>query len=343
MTELWIRNETDTGWYIFGAEGPQGVQGVQGDQGDQGYQGDAGTQGASGAQGYQGDAGVQGSAGVQGYQGSAGSQGEAGAQGYQGAAGTQGVPGPQGDQGDQGIQGGAGGDSTYTDTYANIPAASNDGDLFFPSNGIAVYRDTGALWNPWGPLYPMGNIPTTGWSWVNQGGATVDTTYGGIYLAAPAADGTNFRLYVRNAPSVPYTITALVHLRMAFTGAADFIEAGLCFRQSADGKFATFGLQHAAVGTVWHFITSKFTDPTTFSANYARDWQSRFSSHPIWLRIADDNTNRVCSWSPDGQHWIQVQSVGRTDFLTADQVGIYVNAEHASLSMSMMVYSWKEA
>lgn len=242
--------------------------------------------------------------------------------------------------------GGGGGDSTYTDTHANLPAASNDGDLFLPSDGIVIQRDTGATWAPWGPIFPLTTPPVAGWSWVNQGAATVDTTYGGIYLTAPAADGVNIRAYVRSAPSVPYTITALVQLRMAATGASDGIEAGLCFRESGTSEIATFGLQHAIAGTgedIWQFITTKFTNETTYSANYTRDWQSRFSSHPIWLRIADNATNRICSWSMDGQHWIQIHSVGRTDFLTADQVGFYANAEHATLPMSMMVYSWKEA
>ncbi len=239
--------------------------------------------------------------------------------------------------------GGGGGNSTYTNTVANRPAASNDGDLFLPSNGVVIERDTGAAWAPWGPIFPLSPVPTTGWSWVNQGGATVDTTYGGIYLTVPATASQNTRLYVRSAPSTPYTITALVQLRMAFTGANDYIEAGLSFRQSSNGRLATFGLQQVGTGTYWSFILAKLNSETSWNSNYTADWLSRFSSHPIWFRIADNGTNRVCSWSMDGQHWIQVHSVGRTDFLTADQVGIFASANHATLSMSIMVYSWKEA
>ena len=78
--------------------------------------------------------------------------------------------------------GAGGGDSTFTDTYANEPAAGNDGDLFLPSNGFHLERDTGAAWVPWGPIFPMTKPPALStWAWINQGTATADETNGGIY------------------------------------------------------------------------------------------------------------------------------------------------------------------
>ena len=81
MALLKIRNETNDGWYEFGAQGPQGNQGFQGTTGAQGNQGNQGNQGAVGAQGT---TGAQGSTGAQGAQGATGAQGAQGAQGATG-------------------------------------------------------------------------------------------------------------------------------------------------------------------------------------------------------------------------------------------------------------------
>jgi len=62
------------------------------------------------------------------------------------------------------------------------------------------------------------------------------------------------------------------------------------------------------------------------------------------MRIADNNTNRICSVSADGQNWIEVHSVGRTDFLTADQVGFMIrptNSATPNIGTGVSVLSWK--
>jgi hypothetical protein len=119
MAILKVRNETNTGWYEFGNQGPQGNQGTavtgpQGNQGTQGStgatgpQGNQGTQGSTGATGPQGNQGTQGSTGATGPQGNQGTQGSTGATGPQGNQGTQGSTGATGPQGNQGTQGSTG-------------------------------------------------------------------------------------------------------------------------------------------------------------------------------------------------------------------------------------------
>jgi hypothetical protein len=222
----------------------------------------------------------------------------------------------------------------YTDTYANIPAAGTSGDLFLPSDGVSIYRDSGSAWVPWGPKFPCAEPVNGDFSWVNQGGASVDATYGGIYLQAPAgAAAANLRVRVKTAPSTPYTITAWVipHL-YAYIGP----KCGLTFRESSSGKLHILSL----VGIPWTFGSSKYTNATTFSADYATLIVRRIQL--LCLRIADDGANRICSWSVDGQHFFQLHSVGRTDFLTADQVGFFVDSFHATLPAGMTLLSWAE-
>jgi len=228
----------------------------------------------------------------------------------------------------------------YTDTYANIPAAGTAGDLFLPSDGFAIYRDTGAAWAPWGPYLPHGAPPAAGWAWVNQGAAAVSTTEGGILLSQAAfGGGLSMRIRIRNAPATPYTITAhwLPNTEIS-TGAWGSPMWGLCFRQSSDGKLATMAMHNR--DTTWLHVR-KYTDETTYSAQYGV-WEVPLDSGflPYIVRIADDGANRVCSYSTDGQHFHVLHTVGRTDFLTADQVGFFINPD--GYGAALRIISWKE-
>lgn len=225
-------------------------------------------------------------------------------------------------------------DCILTGTFASIPAASNAGQLYLPSDGFCVYRDSGSAWVPWGPLFPNVAPDDGDFSWVNQGGASVDTTYGGIHLIAPAGAGINLRVRVKSIPSVPYVVTALVLVASHnnFWG-----RLGLVFRQSSDGKIQTLNVGTNAIEVL------KYTDATTYSANYAaRTIVPNKAPQLLWLRLEDDNTDRKCYWSTNGQNWHTVHSVGRTDFLTADQVGFYANAENATYPAHITLLSWEE-
>jgi hypothetical protein len=229
-----------------------------------------------------------------------------------------------------------GGDSTYTDTYANIPAASNDGDLFFPSDGKTMFRDTGAAWTPWGPLLPFTDPPAAGWGWVNQGSATVDTTKGGIYLEDTTGAGGQVRARTRSI-TPPYVITAA--LLPAYTYGASINAVGLIFRQSSDGKLIVFHLQGGGTLQI-----TKFSSPTVGVANYLSvAWNTAFMPTPLLiLRIEDDNTNRKCYWSWDGTNFTLIHSVGRTDFLTADEVGFHMLVNNASTTVGQWLLSWEQ-
>ena len=226
------------------------------------------------------------------------------------------------------------GDSTHTAAHASRPAASNAGDMFLPTNGFSIERDTGAAWVPWGPLFPC-TAPVDGdFAWINQGDASVSTTNGGIFLSAPSNGSHNVRVRKKSAPATPYTVTAMFLPRLLDV----VVAAGLCFRQSSDGKLHTFGV---AYGGVTLFASQKHTSPTSFSANYTTV-AVRETGSPLFLRIADDGSNRICSWSMDGQNWIALHTVGRTDFLTADEVGFFITPSTTVVS-AMTLISWKEA
>lgn len=184
--------------------------------------------------------------------------------------------------------------------------------------------------------------PVSGdFSWVNQGTATITTTYGGVHLYKPGGVGSHsLALRVKAAPATPYTITTAFIPRME---ASQFLYAGIAFRQSGDGKIATFALyMDTGVNTGAYLIAKKFTNETTDSgANYIL----RPALNPnslVWLQMSDDGVNRILRWSTDGQNWEVLHTVGRTDYLTADQVGFFVNANSVTYGAGMTLLSWKE-
>ena len=237
-----------------------------------------------------------------------------------------------------GGSGSGGGDSTYTAAYASRPAAGNDGDLFFPSDGFSIQRDTGAAWVPWGPLFPFTAPVLTDFAWINQETATATQTKSGIYLLAPVQSGDDMRILKKAAPSTPYTITVwfLMHLHNV-----DYNLAGLCFRKSSDGKLATFDFSNSGTSNSSRLETVKFNSPTSINAVYAS-----VNVRPgslVCLQISDNGTNRIARWSTDGQNFHTLHTVERTDFLTADEVGFYANSVNATYPAAMTLLSWKES
>lgn len=298
------------------AAGP-GVPGVDGEDGEAGWwiPGPQGTPGASGAAGATGPAGV----------GPPGTPGEDGDDGWW-------IPGPQGPTG---ATGAGGGNTTSTGAEASIPAAGTAGNLYLPNDGFWLQRDTGAAWVPWGPLFPLTDPALVSLSWLNQNSTTVTTTNGGLYLRKPGTAAHNVTLYYK-AVTPPYTLTvALLMARFANNS------AGLAFYQSGTGEIASFAIGFAG----YQWSSSKWNSTTSFNAHYQQITSSEYSTGGtgiVWLRIADDNANRICSLSVDGQNFEAIHTVARTDFLTADSVGLYLHTQTTNWPSAFTVLSWKE-
>lgn len=200
-----------------------------------------------------------------------------------------------------------------------------------------AYVDSGAgLWPDYTP-------PVDGdFAWINQGGASITATTvqgaAGLFLIAPANAAENIRLRKKAAPATPYSITAAILTRLP--GAVNNNDhCGIAFRQSSDGKLALWCM--TPTQTLRSF---KYTSPTVFSATYSTSITfMRESQALIWLRITDDGTNRICSVSSDGKNFQVIHSVGRTDFLTADEVGFYCNSKNNLGDVGATLLSWEEA
>lgn len=284
---------------------------------------------------YKDSAGVVDTLGITGATGPAGPAGPVtlGPMGMDGIDGEDAmmIPGPAGPTG------ASGGGGTSSGTEASLPASGDTGELYLPTDGVYIHRYDGAAWSPWGPIFPLTEPIDGDFAWINQGGASVVTTFGGVFLNGPATAGISWRIRKKAAPATPYTITAGI----LFSGLLpDIHQFGLMFRASGAGTLHFFGVKSG--GIIPPFLVShKYSSPTVFSASYTEDFYA--PSKLVWLRIADNGVSRICSYSPDGQNWLTFHTVGRTDFLTANEVGFAVNAENTTFAVGINLVSWKEA
>jgi hypothetical protein len=235
---------------------------------------------------------------------------------------------------------GGGGGGSESGVFASRPAAGMDGLLYLPTDGMTIDRDDGAMWSPWGPIFPFTPPVLTDFAWVNQGTATATQEKGGIFLKVTNGGSELHSNLKKSAPATPYTIS-IAFLLYGPPGGSDYGEVGLCFRQSADG--ITHVLRVDIYNGTLSLCSTKHNNVGGGVAHYHSVNANPLALGPvIWLRIADDGTNRICSSSFDGQHWATFHSVGRTDYLTADEVGFFIGGNN-SREVGMHLLHWKQA
>lgn len=221
-------------------------------------------------------------------------------------------------------------------TYAARPAAGVSGRLWVPTDSPIAAFDDGADWQEYFGSLPLVTPVNGDFAWVNQGSATVDTTYGGIHLHDPTVDSSlNYRIRKKAAPSAPYAIKMLLIPKVY---PENFQQLCIGWRDSSDGKMVVLRFLYN-VG--WQMTFTTVNSPTSDSGNYTT--LSNMALPPyIFLGIEDDNTLMIPSYSFDGIHFEKVHFVSRTDFLaTPDEVLFAVNSR-STQPCGMTVVSWEE-
>ena len=221
----------------------------------------------------------------------------------------------------------------FDGAFASRPAvgASSD-DAFSANNDYVFQRNDGTAWLSWGPIYPMIEPPTTGWSWVNQGTSTIDETKGALMMKCPSGN-SNLRCRVRTMPTPPWSLT------ISFTSTLFYViysGSGIVLRDSNSGRLITFGWQYS---TNFRLRITNWTNSTTLTSYPTSN--TYYASDPAWLRVVDDNTNFTFFYSHNGEHWIQAYQVSRTAWLVSpDQIGFSVSCINGFES-AMTVFSWE--
>lgn len=206
-----------------------------------------------------------------------------------------------------------------SDTYANRPAAGLEGRLFLPRDGLTSWWDTGTAWRGWGPLggWLLTPAPLSGWTWVNQGGATADDTSGAIVMSVPASSTDNLRVLDKALPAAPSKI--VIGLIPTFL-TANWQLCGIALRDSTSGKLQTLAVANGNV-----IQNGNWTNPTTWFGTVTADIALQSTAGPGFLRVIDDGTNRTWAYSRDGLSWMQASQVLNTNFLTPDRYGLFCN------------------
>jgi len=203
----------------------------------------------------------------------------------------------------------------------------------------------GAVGAPGTPAISI-SVPSSGWSWINQGGATITTNaskdVGSLYLRAPLVGGDNLRCYVR---SLPAGKTAIVAFRPYLQPVAlNVPSVGILWRESSSGKLSVMNaVRNSGSPFDMGIGLPKFTLPNSFSASYnppSSDAKWVYGG-VLWMKMQDDGSNRIFSLSVDGENFHTHHSVGRTDFLTADQFGFFVNS--AGMEAGLQLLRWEES
>jgi hypothetical protein len=166
---------------------------------------------------------------------------------------------------------------------------------------------------------------------INQGSSTLtDYSSGGVCLYVPSASTNNVRLYVRNAPSTPYTVTAMA--RGFLPSSAGMF--GIGFRQSSNSKILV--VTRVVSGVAAQKWTENVPDELLLGSVYAT------YSGLIWFKIEDDGTDLTLYTSHDGEHWLEVFSESRGTFLTPDQICIAGNDSTVAIPFYVSFHTWIE-
>lgn len=174
--------------------------------------------------------------------------------------------------------------------------------------------------------------PTTGWSWFNQGSATLTVESAGTHvLNTPAVGANNLVGRVRSHTSGD------VHTAL-LAGQANNANGGfgLCF-QSASGQLVVAYIKRGGAT----LTIENWNSPTSFSGGPSTP--GAFPGPLQWLQVEDNGSNLIFRTGAVGfsSGFIAVASLGRTAFLTGGPtaVGFFVRDNGTAAVAALL--SWE--
>lgn len=349
----------DAGSGITGPTGPTGPTGSTGGTGATGATGATGTAGGAGSAGPTGPTGPTGSTGATGATGVTGPTGATGSTGPTGPTGATGATGPTGPTGSTGATG-VGGSMAISEGGVTLIAAptridfdASDFNLIESPTGVAQVNlnygtaaDTPAAGNHTHagvqtnqPEFAFTTPPTSGWSWVNQGGATIASDDYGELLTLPSSGSDNWRHRVRTiVHSATYSVTARVDLLWPRISGGN-IYAGIVLRDSATSKFVHWGLIAEGSPETISVQYASWTNNTTLSVSNYKQNHTKLPFRPVWLRFRIATGTRFLEASPNGIDWYTITTDSATGFITPDQAGFAGN-DAAATPPIVRLRSW---
>lgn len=173
---------------------------------------------------------------------------------------------------------------------------------------------------------PGGGTPL--WAWRNQGTATVLDAFSHVQLKALAtAPADDVKIIEQNAPSSPWEFTAKICNEYKTIPANSVM--GIVAVDTSSGKLFVVGFQQASGGQV---STATYTTVTSGASvvNYALVGRT-----PFYIRLKDDGTNFIVSYSICGAHFQTILTQSRVTHLSgpANKIGICCASESTEFSV----------
>jgi len=188
------------------------------------------------------------------------------------------------------------------------------------------------------PVSPPSKL--SGWSWLNQGTATIDTSKGAFILSAPCQSGDQFRIYLKSVINTNFTITSCFRFMCR---PSNYGTAELVLRESSTGKLVKAGF---AYNGGYRVGFNQWSSVTSGVADYG-NWNYGVPFTDMWFRLQQTASNLIFSISQDGYVWDVLSTQTRTSYFTsgADQYGIGINCNNATTSQTnvMTVISFAES
>lgn len=190
--------------------------------------------------------------------------------------------------------------------------------------------------NYFGPI--VQSVKPTDTTWLNQGTATRTITNGSVYLQKPNITGhDDIACRVVTIPGAPvsYTLTVGYSLTVLSPGSGG-TGGYAAVANSGSGKVSIAG--HLSLASYSSLVAHVTTLTSNFTAIVANAGSVIYHA-PVWVRIQDNGTNLLYSFSNDGINFIQYFSEANTAFMSrADQAGFCIMNESATTDSGMSVF-----
>jgi len=217
-----------------------------------------------------------------------------------------------------------------TPTYGNLVAGSNvtlSGTLTgrLVGSGNVTISATGG-----GGGFPFVPPPQTGWSWVNQGSATITSTPDYQLISGGSSPSLNCRMRTRAAPAAPYAVTMGIEV----TARSNSDSAVAAFwRDSSSGRLTFYGFLNGSIQS------ANYNNPSSYNSLVFN--HSVFLGPILWLRLEDDGVNRSISYSSNGYDFIVLHTSARTDFITPDEIGFMTLVNNSMTPAHARLVHWQ--
>lgn len=223
------------------------------------------------------------------------------------------------------------GGTISTNAYASPPGSPADGDVWIPSDSpYTAYRVSGA----WQWRYKGGPITlpdATSFSWVNQGGAVLTNNGGALNLLAPADATSNLRLRAVSTPGATFKLRVGL-ARMHYL--VNFPSSGIFVRDSGSGKIINFAHYQGPGIMIQEYSAA--------TGGFVMNLFGTIDGiQPDYFEIEETVTDRIFRVGRLGMTMMTVFSHAVGTYLTTDQCGFYVDANHATYDAMVDVWDFQ--